>query len=41
MLNETNRNEVLTNLLVWISAVLEEQKRFSSLVAYPNVVGAE
>lgn len=40
MLNEINRNEVLTNLLAWISGLLEEQEGLSDRGTLPNMVGA-
>jgi alpha-beta hydrolase superfamily lysophospholipase len=40
MLNEINRNEVVTNLLVWICELLQKQKGLSDRATHPNVVGA-
>ena len=40
MLNEINRNEVMTNLLGWISELLDRQKGLSDRAIHPNVVGA-
>jgi len=39
MLNEINRKEVLTNMLDWISGLLEKQEGFSTRAIRPNVVG--
>ena len=40
MLNEINRDEVLTNLLSWIFSLLDKQKGSPVRASYPNVVGA-
>jgi alpha-beta hydrolase superfamily lysophospholipase len=37
MLNETNRDEVLTNLLGWVSTTLELRKRFPNVSTHLNV----
>ena len=41
MLNEINRNEVLTNMLRWISKLLEKQEGLSNRATHANVVGAQ